>query len=328
MSGMTVGIMITNGLEAVVLTDTKSTMYGRESASATKYGTHAIPEVGNVSVFGAGNGNHVLGVLKNLEVPSASLDQYVAAIQGMYRQRLDAEEATYLQNARQDVLKKAILSVDETDSAKVVQSLMEMERQKFEQYVRDPNNQASFVMVAYDQAAQKIRTFYFGRQGFQEAFTDHVEIGSGADGGQMYLGTKLQGLKAKDLKLQELVFFAVNAYGLASINSGVGGTPDITLITRDGIKELEDDKVTALTNVSGAYLAELNPAGLNVQKAKDIFTGILQNDEDAYAQAEELMGIAKKTLKQYRIPYSNLQEQANALNFPAASTYEVAPQQS
>jgi hypothetical protein len=179
---------------------------------------------------------------------------------------------------------------------------------------QDSNHEAAFVVVAYNKKEGKIQQFHMTANGYIEIFTDHAEIGSGADGANFYFLTKLQGVDRKKLKNADLAFFATNAYSLSTVNQGVGGTPNMTHITDEGTEMIDSDRTRVLANLSGAYLAEFPVPVLTNQRTRCYFDEVLNHDP-RYDIIADVVSLNEATLKTILIPYSAWQERANTRLF-------------
>ena len=62
-------------------------------------------------------------------------------------------------------------------------------------------------------------------------FLNHLEIGSGSDGANLYLATRLQGIDTTHLSPEQLAFFVLNAYATSTVNQGVGGSPKLARVS-------------------------------------------------------------------------------------------------
>ncbi len=305
---MTVGISLTNGLEAIVITDTRASKSGRESDSIDKMGQFQYDNF-HGAIYGAGSGNIVIGVLNNLDLEGIeNLDQYAEAIQTEIRNITQVSDQSYLENARAGIQSRAQL-LDEPKREVFIEQETMRELQRFEAFKQ--NSQSAFTLVAYDKDQGKIRKFYFHRDGYEEFFIDRTQIGSGSDGADMYFSTKLQGIDTKGLDSDKLAFFAANAYSSSTVNHGVGGTPKIAQITEDEVNVLAPEHTIAMCNLSGAYLSEMPGTGLTRQGYIAAMGAALRSDSSQYNDIAQALDINFPTLTGMAIPSSVWQERAN-----------------
>ncbi|MBI5001954.1 hypothetical protein HZC31_01065 [Candidatus Woesearchaeota archaeon] len=310
---MTVGISLTNGKEAIVIADSRVSAAGRQSDSANKLDTFSCNNYAGV-LFGAGYGNLVLGVLKSLSsFKGGSLDQFIEVVVRDHQQRVRNADCSYLEYVKGEIQKKAEVIADEEQKRRFI---YEEQHKAMENYAR--NKQVAdtiFTVVAYDQQADKVRLFSINEASAMQNFQDHSEIGSGADGAHMYLSTKLQGVDTTQLPLQDLIFFALNAYNQATVNQGVGGTPKIAVVSKQGIKVLEYERTVALANLSGACLSGF-PEGVTSDTVRKSLAAIATGENPQYPEIAAIVGIEPTVLSGLYVPYSSWQERANRQLFP------------
>jgi hypothetical protein len=308
---MTVGIAFTNGLEAIAVTDSRVSGSGRQSDSVNKMGDFSGGKYSGV-IFGTGSANLIEGVIRNLKSHSANpnLDAFVAAVHKNYKEKVDCFDNSYLDSMKIETEKKAkVIEGKEEKKQFSEQKLRELIRD-YENKKHDLENMTHFALVGYDDVKEKIRAFRLDPFLNIEINNNHVEIGSGGDGANMYLSTKLQGVDSNQLTPADLAFFALNAYSTATVNQGVGGTPKIARISKEGCRIIPIEKTIALANLSGAYLSEFPGSAFNKEITRETFKLILDNKAD-YGKIAAELGLSENALKTNYIPYSSWQERAN-----------------
>lgn len=307
---MTVGIAFTNGLEALVITDSRESGWGRQSDSVNKLGEFSNENYHGV-IFAAGNSNIIEGIIKHLDnFEGDELQGYISSIQQTIKERENRLVERFFKNAEEDIAKKALLIPNKNKKKGFVDKETAKVMQTYDDFKHDPKERVTFILVAYDKNKKKIRQFDINSIGSNELFLPHVEIGSGQDGANMYFTTKLQGLDSTKLNFEELTFFVVNAYTLANVNIGVGGTPKIAHINEEHYKILPVDRTKALTNLSGAFLADYNQE-LSLKQIKDYFHTILVSENPPYDEIAHKLKINEETLITILIPYGSWQERTN-----------------
>lgn len=307
---MTVGIALTNGLEALVITDSRVSGSGRQSDSVNKMGEFSHNNYSGV-IFGTGDGSFIKGIIDNLKgIKGENLDEYVKSIQRKFKGTIDDIDNEVIGCQRDEIRKKSGIIDDDRRRKKFVQQETAELLQRYDRNKQDPQNSTFFVIAAYDKNQNKIRLFSLNWATHQEVNMNHVEIGSGNDAANLYLGTKLQGIDTKKLSADELRFFLTNAYCMSTVNEGVGGTPKIAKVSKDDLDVMPLDKTRGLVNLSGAYLSELNP-NLSPSETIGYFKEIINNPRPKYGKISKLLGINKQTLIGTYIPYSSWQERAN-----------------
>jgi hypothetical protein len=306
---MTVGIGITNNLEAIAITDSRASGYGRQSDSANKSAIFSNSECHGV-IFGSGVGNIIEMVLRKVSTnDQEKLDELSKRINELQREEIQSYHRSVLSYKSQDIKRKSEEITDE-------QTRKELRTQKELELLREYDERkgmysADFILMAYDKVSKRIRTITITEDVRDEYFSSHIEMGSGRDGADLYMRTKLQGIEPVSLKTEQLLFYALNAFSTSTINSGVGGTPKIVRINENGSSVIEIPKTIALANLSGAYLSELNPKKLTKKRVISNIKKILNNTTPDYTGVSSDIGIDHKTLQNTYIPYSSWQERAN-----------------
>jgi hypothetical protein len=341
---MTVGIALTNGLDAVVMTDSRVSIHGRQSDSVNKMGEFSNQLYSGV-VCGTGFGNLLEGIIKNIDTFTGDdLAEFVKCMNDSYIQTLVKRREFIVSEAKSEIYRKANLYLFDDATMVAIRKYLgmgfkgdELERyvrqevasfkERFDKYVdqeiksfeqsydKDKNNNpTSFMVVGFDMKMGKIGLFNFSDSGVYDINSSHYELGSGADGANFYLESKLQGVDCKNLDVAGLAFFVVNAYHNATINHGVGGTPKIAIVSKKCTNVLDIERTRALTNISGAYLSEFNPEVLTPEYMDVLFDRVLTGIPD-YAKWAKSVGLNEETFTTMYIPLSSWQERANNLRF-------------
>lgn len=313
---MTVGITLSNGLEAIVITDSRASgLMGRQSDSVNKMGEFSKDNYAGV-IFGSGSGNLIEEILRNLDsIPGEQLEEFVAEVHKRHKSSIDRFSNSYLQAQREEIYRKASMIQDEAEQKQFIQQQTGMVLQQYDQMKQDPSHRTEFVLTAFDKKAKKVRIFYIDANQTGEYSSDHIEIGSGSDGANLYFATKLQGIDARKLNAADMAFFVTNAYSLSTVNLGVGGTPKIAKISEDGSEVLDPEKTRVLGNLSGGYLSEFNQ-DLTAQKTREHFKAILDsNQRPDYEPVTKLLDLNTNTLTTTYIPLSSWQDRANSQHF-------------
>ena len=340
---MTVGISMTHGsrLEAIVITDSCVSMGGRESNSVNKVGTFSSEDYHGV-IFGSGSGNYIEGILKSLpDVSADSLEKYVEKIQEEHRKRVEKDDTQILASNRARIkqkaeylnpenLKEEISTQAETMPEEArpgfIHRKLEQATQKYDQFIEQENrmlnqqfeqmkqkSQTAFAVVGFENG--KIRKFYISESGYNELFGDHIEIGSGHDGANMYFAQNLQGISVEStLSTADLAFLVVNAYNSSSINSGVSGAR-IVHVNEEGAAVISPEKTNALVNVSAAYMARVNEELLTHAGTRKHVAAVLAGKKDAYKAIASALEQTEEAIKSMVTPYSSWQAKANQLYF-------------
>lgn len=323
---MTVGISLTNGLEAVVITDGRvSGMGGRQSDSADKMGLFVKDNYVGV-ISGSGVSNLVNEINKNVNrIQGENLDEFVYGIQQKHKSSVDKFKDGYLQYEKEEIERRSNIYANEEDQRGFKQNETVRRLNKYEEHTND--NRAEFLLTAFDREAERIRVFYVNSELVSEWHLDHIENGSGSDGANLYLATKLQGIDPSKLSFSDIAFFAMNAYSLSTVNMGVGGTPKIAKVSKDedkeGAKVIDLEKTTILGNLSGAYLSEFNPE-LTAERTRDFFKTIMdENQEPDYETIAGMLDLNVGVLTTTYIPLSSWQDRSNRQHFKPADHHSI-----
>jgi hypothetical protein len=310
---MTVGIAFTNGLEAIVIADTRLSGWGRQD-SINKMGEFTAPGFNGV-VIGAGNANVIEGVIKNLgSIKSHDVDGYVKGIYDSFQRILNFSDADYLAQQKKEIKKQSFV-FDGKKRKEFVNHESRALIGGYRRHTTDVSGQSELLAVVFDKEKKKVRQFTGGNVVYSELFLDHYEIGSGRDGANMYLVSKLPGIDITKLGTQDLAYFALNAHGLSTLNIGVGWTPKIAHVSETGNKIIDPLRTRVLVNLSGAYLAELPAAGLSVERVIGYIGEIMTKDKPRYDILAGVLGRSEDALTSEIIPYSSWQEKANEIIF-------------
>jgi hypothetical protein len=312
---MTVGIAFTNGLEAIAITDSRASGSSRQTDSVNKMGDFSEEKYAGV-VFGTGSASLVEGVIGNLNGFSAeNLDKFVKSVHKNYKGRIDHLDDLYLAAMLVEIEKKAHLIENEDEKKQFTRQELSKVMSEYDKSKNRFENITNFLLVGYDKEKCKVRLFTLDPFISQELNSNHIEMGSGTDGANLYLGTKLQGIDSTKLELADLTFFALNAYATSTVNKGVGGTPKIARISKDGCEILPVEKAIALANLSGAYLSEFPASVLSHESTRMRFKEILDCAKPKYAKIAKEIGLNENTLRTMYITYSSWQERANRTLF-------------
>ena len=308
---MTVGIAFTNGLEAIVVTDSRTSGWGRQSDSVNKMGNFSANNYSGV-VFGSGSANQIERVLQNLGVFHVDkFDDYVSKVHQFHKSVLDMNDQNYLDSLRIEIEKKAVLIQNPDERTGFIRQSISDAMKDYDNGKRNKDNVAYLVAVAFDNERSKIRMYAMDPFTAWEVNSYHMEIGSGSDGANIYLATKLQGVDSTQLSVADLLFFTLNAYSTATVNQGVGGTPKIARISKEGCTIINPERTIALANMSGAYLSEF-PVSVHDRASMRLKFGlVLSSDKPPYDKIAKEIGLSDDTLVSTYIPYSSWQERSN-----------------
>jgi len=308
---MTVGIAFTNGKEAVAVTDCRTSYRGRKSDSRDKIGNFSSENYTGV-IFGTGLTNYAKGVVRNLDQKhDKTLDEFVRNIHRGFVAMLTHIDKQNIECMADEIYKKSELTLDEEARTKFIENEI---RRCISEYERDRRNRTTyFIVSAYDFKKNRISQFMIDPERYECLDLDHYEIGSGSDAANLYFTTRLQGIDTDNLDVSDLVFNAMNAYSQSTVNQGVGGTPRVALISKQGTEVMPTEQAIDLTNLSGIYLSEFPKATLNNESTRAKFREILTDDNPRYDIIADLAGVDRDILTSTYVPMSSWQERANRM---------------
>ena len=312
---MTVGIYLANGLEAVVITDSRVSSGIRQSDSVDKLGRFSNTNY-HGAIFGTGIANTIERLFKKLDDTSGvHLEEFAQGLKQPLQDWAYQSEQEWLDAQKKDIEKAAFLIQEPRKKVRFIEKLTKQIQEKYlmsKQHDREHDRYiADFALVAFDKEADRIKAFRINEQGVTPWESAHIEIGSGNDGANLYFSKELQGLDSKRLTLPQLAFFAMNAYSNSTVNRGVGGTPKVARISAKGCNVLPTRDARLLANLSGIYLSGLRHSKLPKEKLQFFIKGILDKQEP-YGLISRALRIDESMLTRVYIPYSSWQETANS----------------
>lgn len=293
---------MSNGKEAIAITDAQGSSSGRKSDSFVKL--FPVNFSGYFGVlYGTGDANIFLGSTFGHDV--ASLDAYVRSLYSRMKALVDTIDTNYMTRQREEITKEALVISDDGRRADFAR---QQELGFIQRYEQAKQNQTWLVTVGFDREAGRVRCYLVRETGSLEIFTPHLEVGSGADGANFSLGTAIQGLDVTRLPAEGLLYFAVNAYHMATENVGVGGTPKIAAISGNGVMQLPDANVRALMNLSGAFLSRYSviTPGSMIGHCKGALEGMVN-----LRAISRVTGLSGEQLVRMSVPYNVWQDMAN-----------------
>ena len=307
---MTIGISLSNGKEAVVMTDSRGSTLMRKSDSYDKMELFFDDNYHGV-FCGTGDANLLLGLNDKLkDIGCDSLDEFVFCIVESAGDVINVSDLQYIYNLKKEITKKMeFLDEDDPYRDDVFVDKLSEALEAYDGRKLDEGN-SLFELVAFDKEVGKIRQFLINPYKSEERYLGHLEIGSGSDGSNLYFSTKLQGLDRKNLTMNELLFFSCNGYNVSTVNNGVGGIPKIAQISEENCENFSPHQCIALTNLSGAYLSS-HPNLNSVSETLKYIDGIVENDLEIYEILSEKLEISGKNLRTIFIPYSSCQKYFN-----------------
>ena len=154
---MTVGIVLTNGLESIVITDSRESGLGRQSDSVNKMGEFSADQYRG-AIYGAGSGNILESIIKNLSTFSGdSLDDFLAAIHQEFQRKGNDIDRLILQNGQAEIDKKASIITNNDERAAFISQSRSRLLNDYDKMREE--SRTTFAVVAYDKKRDKARIF-------------------------------------------------------------------------------------------------------------------------------------------------------------------------
>lgn len=307
---MTVGITYKTQDKAVAIVDSRVGFLNRHSDNTLKSGTFKDQHYFGV-MFGSGSGN-VLTAALTQGMPSAdALEEAINEFAKTYHENTEAGAQKIVDRYKTTLDRtQQILDMDSQVQERIDHTKLE-QRLKAQQEAGDTVDKlmnTDFIITAYDKKEQRVRTFSVTPYECEEFYMPHLATGSGLELTFAYFTTKTPGLQGKDLSVNQLIRLVTGAYAYATFNTGVGGTPAITIISskQEEAETLPVDQTTILTNLAGACEARI----VSEEYFRKQIPKVLAKEQENGKIAREL-GITVKMLTRTTIPASNWIEIAN-----------------
>lgn len=297
---MTVGIVLSNGLEAVLLCDEVLSMVSNDGTiedTITKLGTFNHSRY-HGAIVGAGDGNMTIGGISKFSTTQTrendsvtttqDLDEFVKAVSDYVAKKLDADDKEWLAEKINNARKKAATINDKPESDR----FFEAEKAKiFQEFDEAKHDQAhtppvEFLIAAYDAINKTMRKFLVRGTSIEEIHLPHHEIGYGVNAARLYFAESMPGVEPSSLITPELAFHTSCAFMKSTIEAGVGGTPRMAFVGEKRTRNLDSAAVAALTNVCGYFLAGALSRGEAQYFARAIVNVTTKADNASYDRAE------------------------------------------
>jgi hypothetical protein len=317
---MTVGIVLTNAVEGIAISDRRGQSYLRRESDRvdTKMGVFDHDNYHGV-IIGSGPLDIVASVTTdNVVAPHGTLDEYVGYVFGKCNERLAAFGRQVAQDSRNHLEDQLLLYDDEAKRQKERENGVEIIRQGIVEYQQDIESKPKFILTGYDKLSGRLRTFKFSMGLFDESYDTYENIGAGEDGSDRYLTQMLEGLQVGELLTNHLVFIAINAYSASTNIIGVGGTPQIAHIHKKGYRVLDTTRSTVIANLSGAFMSHYPPSDpLMYDEVLEFVRKILKFQSPPYQKMASRIEIRVPSLKDEFHSLSQWQQRTNRSIFPS-----------
>lgn len=313
---MTVGISLTNGLEAVVITDSRGSNKSsqRKTDSEIKLvGVKGQEHHGVLYATGLDYFIYGLHALVTKETEKSE-EEFIAWLSSCFNERRKKSEEEHLIYVREEVERRGLIYADPAQRAHFIQSTIAQQLQAFNEKKNDADTR--FMVVVYEEGQNRINMWSISDTGYSKKDTRKIIIGSGQEEADAYIRTKTEGINFQSLSVSDILFFGINAYAYSTQITSVGGIPQIAIVSKDGTRILERERAIALANLSGAYLAA-GSKRLTIRNTRKAMRGILEAEFPQYDIVAEQMDTDPKTITGIYIPYSSWQERANRRLFSA-----------
>lgn len=273
---MTVIIASANAKEGVMLSDRQSTMGWRVANSAEKARSFTSDAYHGV-LAGAGHANitaYARQQIQQLTDEQPSLERFVTGlgeeIQDIATQVADEEIAARVRSAKK---RSEILGADAEGFLR--QELHGIQAQY--DAIREEAAGVHMLVMGWDTHNHAVRRWDLNNRMTREFFLNVGMIaGSGSDGAHNYLAEKT--LNFEKATMEEMIWETVAAHARSTMNTGVGGTPGVQLVTQQGVRTLNRAQQVCLANIAGIYSAELFPQLVSRQTGPAIVDRVLNED--------------------------------------------------
>jgi len=307
---MTVGISYKTQTKAVAIVDSRAGQMNRHSDNTLKSATFKDEHYFGV-MFGSGSGNVLTAALTQGIPHTDTLDSAVRGFAEKYHNDIK-EEADKIAEHYKSKLDRTqrILDMDCKVQERIEHTKLEqrLQAQKESDELVSKVMNTEFIITAYDTKKERVRTFIINPAREDEFYMSHLATGSGLELTNAYFTTKTPGLQGKDLSVNQLIRLTTGAYAFATFNTGVGGTPAITIVRsdREHAETLPLAQTTLLTNLAGACEARI----VSEQYFCEHIPQVLAQEQEN-AKIARALGITTKMLTTTTIPASNWVEIAN-----------------
>ncbi len=336
---MSVGIVLNNDDNGVIIVDSRVSTNYRESDSVNKIETFKKRYSHGV-VFGSGSGNLVLSLNKKLkELDEKNIEDLINRVHHELVKRIDKKDKTYLENIVNEYEKinsslyvskrkifrklKGINLLEKSDREKI-NYLTEKMMKKYDEILdkdiseiksnyfdRKRNNKTEFITVMFDSNLEKIRKYHLDYVTKEEVFFDYEIIGSGKDYAHSYLSENLVGNNVGNFSLEDLIHFGINSYSKSTLNRGVGGIPKVYILNSEKVKKLNRDQSIELSYISGMNLSNL--IDLSRKKINEHYNQVLNNNFDIEKFISDYK--VEDMVNNFYIPYSSFLEFSSNENY-------------
>ncbi|MFH1455595.1 MAG: hypothetical protein ABIF40_01455 [archaeon] len=291
---MTVGLCLSNGKEAFVLTD-------RLRSQNTEGGYHATKQSSKFgkksSLILSCSGNSDLNQLLHEEdMTFGSLDDFNKIIHG------------FIENYFHDYLvqsergkKSFLINLSDKGHKKG----RKREHLKLTQKEIDEVIQHTSMVVGVEN--NKIRIYQVNVKGPRRLKVQTLnKHGSGMYMARRYLNSFMSGVNFESLSNQNMALHIMSAYSYAQLMTSVGGTPDLHSIdTKGTIYNYNLAQRCAMSNVASARMVQT----VGLAQARWMFDSIFQ--EKDYDDIARTLNLTETTLTTTTIPYLSWQERVN-----------------
>ena len=131
----------------------------------------------------------------------------------------------------------------------------------------------------------------------------YIEVGSNQEQTRFTLVTRADLNKdPRKLTMAEMIFYGCLSYSNALWREGFGGTPDITLITKKGIKHLGPSVASLISNLVNAHSVDYDRELLDEAKVIGYIASILRGNYKPLEQVADIMGYALPNLQAAMLP--------------------------
>ena len=292
---MTLGVVLSNGKEAAVLTDRRVIEHDRKDDSVVKFkryrahGYHGI-------LFWAGSrelSQTAINRSKDSQPDDFACNRdYIHHIKGALGSILREKQEEYLSDAM-DSIDSSAASVPDDEREQFVKKERAQAEQSAEGYRRRIVPVFGFCAFEKNQYHSEHRETESGedvqhiglkirlleQEKYKRITSNFLVIGAAGGDADSYLRSEGASSDTSDMDLSELVFHVMKAYTTSLYRYDVGGTPDLNLVTPDRVITYTNGNTqrALLANIMVAHHAKLTPSLASEEVCRQMIEGIINN---------------------------------------------------
>lgn len=291
---MTVGIILNNKNSGVAIADSKVMIDNRLGDAANKLITIKAKDYEG-AVVGAGSGQALFSLFKYMKtLKKKNFEDFLKCSRDYWFKQLMHIEEQLMDSGKN---KMDTISKSFKDDANPMQEQMALESIMQEIEFVERAFASECLAAVFDRQQKCVRKYSLTNYMYKEEAAFECVIGGGFDTAYPELLRLIPGAPLSKLDIEEIAFFAMCTYVRATQNIGVGGPPKIALINSKGVKKVNKGKSVALTNIVGAYMADI----IARPYAEEQVLSVLKGKAD-YSEVGEKIGLEGDSITNLLVP--------------------------